>query len=198
MVTRRCQCETNLTRNDQAVIRDTSATNDIYQDVRIHFPQPAKTHQHQSCLVVDRRVFEPLIYILCCNLLDDMMPLLSSLSLCTVINSYDHAGSNLPPLFPSTPHPAIHTLRIPQSILTPLRLQVTPVLAKVKASLVLSVRKQSRIAQLRAGVCLCPQSDSDGVGALVIDYTWREGEACLRTDLRDVFAIYGGERRGQP
>jgi hypothetical protein len=121
-----------------------------------------------------------------------MILLLPSLSLYTVINSYDHPGSNLPPLLPGTSHPAIHTSRILQPILTPLRLQVTPVLAKVKASLVLPIRKQSRIAQLRAGVCLCPQSDGDGVGALVVDYTWREGEACLRADLRDVFAIYEG------
>jgi hypothetical protein len=121
-----------------------------------------------------------------------MMLLLPSLSLYTVVNSYDHPGSNIPPPFPGTSHPAIHVLRILQSILTPLRLQVTPVLAKVKASLVLSIRKQSRITQLRTGVCLGPQSDSDGVGALVVDYTWREREACLRADLRDEFAICEG------
>jgi hypothetical protein len=56
-------------------------------------------------------------------------------------------------------------LRILQSVLSPLRLQVTPVLAKVEGSLVLSIRKQGRITQLRASLRLCPQSHSDSVGA---------------------------------
>lgn len=89
----------------------------------------------------------------------------------------------------------VHTLSILQSILSPLRLQVTPVLAKVKASLILSICEQSGIAQLCAGVCLCPQSYSDGVGALVIDDTRREGKSCLRADLRDEFAICGRKKR---
>jgi hypothetical protein len=90
-----------------------------------------------------------------------------------------------------TDHPAINVLCVLQSVLTPLRLQVTPVLVEVKASLVLSIREQRRIAQLRAGICLCPQGDGDGIGALVVNYTWREGESCLRPDLRNEFAICG-------
>lgn len=82
-----------------------------------------------------------------------------------------------------------HHLRILQPILRPLRLQTTPVLAKVKTSLVLPIREQGRVAQLRASVCLRPQSYSDGVGALIVDYAWGEREACLRADLRDEFAI---------
>lgn len=88
------------------------------------------------------------------------------------------------------------TLCILQPLFSPLRLQTTPVLAKVKASLVLSIREQGRIAQLRASFCLCPQSYSDGVGALAVDYAWGKGEACLRADLRDEFSICE-ERRGE-
>lgn len=114
------------------------------------------------------------------------------LLLYTVMNSCDIAGSDLPPLLPGASQSAIHTLRILQPVLSPLRLQVTPVLAEVKASLILSISEQSRIAQLCASVCLGPESYGDGVAALVVDYAWRKGESCLRPDLRNEFAICEG------
>lgn len=90
---------------------------------------------------------------------------------------------------------SILVLCILQSFLSPLWLQITPILAKVKASLILSVREQSRITQLRSGICLCPQSDSDGVGTLIIDNAWRKGESCLRSDLGNEFAVCRVEER---
>ena len=81
------------------------------------------------------------------------------------------------------------SLRILQPVLRPLRLQITPVLAEVETGLIFAVSKQSRIAQLRASIRLCPQRHSDGVGTLIVDHTRWEREASLRSDLRDELAV---------
>ena len=81
-------------------------------------------------------------------------------------------------------------LRILQPVLRPPWLQGTPILIEVESAVILIIREQSRIAQLRASIGLSPQCQRQSVAAPVVHDAWWEREASLRSDLWDKLSIW--------
>jgi hypothetical protein len=71
----------------------------------------------------------------------------------------------------------------------PLRLQIAPILIETKACPIQDIINQLDLTQFRTSIGLRPKTQGESVKATIVNYAWRDGKACLRPDVRDVFAV---------